>query len=61
MKYLIITHRLNGHKKGDIVTFTDSNVIEYLVNSGQIQEVAAETVTKDEPKPARTKLKKRKD
>ena len=61
MKYRIITHRLNGHNKGDIVTFTDSNVVEYLVNSGQIQEVAAETVTKDEPKPARTKLKKRKD
>ena len=61
MKYLIITHRLNGHNKGDIVTFTDSNVIEYLINSGQIQEVAAETVTKDESKPARTKLKKRKD
>lgn len=61
MKYLIITHRLNGHNKGDIVSFTDSNVIEYLINSGQIQEVAAETVTKDEPKPARTKLKKRKD
>ena len=60
MKYRIITHRLNGHNKGDIVTFTDSNVIEYLINSGQI-ELAAETVTKDEPKPARTKLKKRKD
>ena len=61
MKYRIITHRLNGHNKGDIVTFTDSNVIEYLMNSGQIQEVAAQTVTKDEAKPARTKLKKRKD
>jgi hypothetical protein len=27
MKYRIITHRLNGHNKGDIVTFTDSNVV----------------------------------
>jgi|LakMenE01Jun11ns_1017448.scaffolds.fasta_scaffold7304101_2 hypothetical protein len=61
MKYRIITHRLNGHNKGDIVTFTDSNVIEYLINSGQIELAATETVTTDEPKPARTKLKKRKD
>lgn len=61
MKYRITTHRLNGHNKGDIVSFTDGNVIEYLINSGQIELAAAETVTKDEPKPARTKLRKRKD
>ena len=61
MKYRITTHRLNGHNKGDIVTFTDGNVIEYLINSGQIELAAGETVTKDEPKPARTKLRKRKD
>ena len=61
MKYRVTTHRLNGHNKGDIVTFTDSNVVEYLINSGQIEPATAEPVTKDEPKPARTKLRKRKD
>ena len=63
-RLLVITDKLNNSRKGDIIDITDSNNVEYLINSGQCVQVENETpsvVTKVKDAATKVGRRKRKD
>ena len=64
MKLIVITHRLNGKNKGDIIDVDDTVLAEYLLASGQcekVEDTAAKAVTKAKTAATKVLRKKRKD
>jgi len=63
-RLLVITDKLNNARKGDVIDITDSNNVEYLINSGQCVAVEDETptvVTKVKDAATKVGRRKRKD
>lgn len=64
MKLLVTTHRLNGHKQGDVIDVDDTGLAEYLIASGQcekVEEQAPQPVTKAKTAATKVLRRKRKD
>jgi hypothetical protein len=64
-KLRVTTDRLNGSKKGDIIDVADASVVEYLLNSLQVERVedapVADVVTKVKNAATKVGRRKRKD
>ena len=64
-KLRVTTDRLNGAKKGDIIDVADLSVVEYLLNSLQVELVeddpVADVVTKVKNAATKVGRRKRKD
>jgi hypothetical protein len=64
-KLRVTTDRLNGASKGDIIDVADSSVVEYLINSLQVERVedapVADVVTKVKNAATKVGRRKRKD
>ena len=64
-KLRVTTDRLNGASKGDIIDVADSSVVEYLLNSLQVELVedvpVADVVTKVKNAATKVGRRKRKD
>jgi len=64
-KLRVTTDRLNGASKGDIIDVADSSVVEYLINSLQVELVedvpVADVVTKVKNAATKVGRRKRKD
>ena len=64
-KLRVTTDRLNGARKGDIIDVADSSIVEYLINSLQVELVedapVADVVTKVKNAATKVGRRKRKD
>ena len=64
-KLRVTTDRLNGANKGDIIDVADSSVVEYLINSLQVELIeddpVADVVTKVKNAATKVGRRKRKD
>lgn len=64
-KLRVTTDRLNGASKGDIIDVADLSVVEYLINSLQVERVedapVADVVTKVKNAATKVGRRKRKD
>ena len=53
VKLRVISDKVNGARRGDIIELDDSVAVEYLIASGQCELVADKPATKPDKKPSK--------